>query len=84
MLQIILLWLVFFLLHWLGYMLHVQSADAVSLKQVAVVEDFYNIIYTMHVKEVKEPGKVPWHVGHKKTYKAVSALSFSFLVTAAL
>uniref|UniRef100_A0A3Q2YLP8 Nucleolar protein 4-like b n=1 Tax=Hippocampus comes TaxID=109280 RepID=A0A3Q2YLP8_HIPCM len=55
-----------------------SSADAVSLKQVAVVEDFYDIIYTMHVKEVKQPGKLLWHVGQKKTYKAI-AKTYAFL-----
>ncbi|XP_061758533.1 nucleolar protein 4-like [Nerophis ophidion] len=48
-----------------------------SLKRVAVVEDFYDIIYTMHV-EVTPPGKTPKHAGQKKTYKAISE-TYAFL-----
>lgn len=43
-----------------------------SLKRVAVVEDFFDIIYAMHVEVGGDPGKVPKHAGQKKTYKAVS------------
>ncbi|XP_061638415.1 nucleolar protein 4-like [Phyllopteryx taeniolatus] len=53
-------------------------ADATSLKQVAVVEDFYDIIFAMHVKEGGKPGKAPSHVGQKKTYKAI-AETYAFL-----
>ena len=35
-------------------------------RQVAVVEDFYNIIRSVHITERKV------HVGQKKTYRAVS------------
>lgn len=55
-----------------------QCADGVSavdssLKRVAVVEDFFDIIYAMHVEISSDPGKAPKHAGQKKTYKAVSA-----------
>lgn len=42
-----------------------------SLKRVAVVEDFFDIIYAMHVETGSDPGKAPKHAGQKKTYKAV-------------
>lgn len=42
-----------------------------SLKRVAVVEDFFDIIYAMHVEMGAEPGRAPKHAGQKKTYKAV-------------
>ncbi|XP_054642990.1 nucleolar protein 4-like [Dunckerocampus dactyliophorus] len=48
-----------------------------SLKRVAVVEDFFDIIYAMHV-EVSDPGKAPKHAGQKKTYKAI-AETYAFL-----
>ncbi|CAG03910.1 unnamed protein product [Tetraodon nigroviridis] len=43
-----------------------------SLKRVAVVEDFFDIIYAMHVEMGADPGRAPKHAGQKKTYKAVS------------
>lgn len=43
-----------------------------SLKRVAVVEDFYDIIYAMHVEISSDPAKAPKHAGQKKTYKAVN------------
>lgn len=49
----------------------VSGAD-LSLKRVAVVEDFFDIIYAMHVEIGADPGKAPKHAGQKKTYKAVS------------
>lgn len=53
-----------------------QCVDSVSgvdssLKRVAVVEDFFDIIYAMHVEISADPGKAPKHAGQKKTYKAV-------------
>lgn len=42
-----------------------------SLKRVAVVEDFFDIIYAMHVEMGADPGRAPKHAGQKKTYKAV-------------
>uniref|UniRef100_A0AAV2M0A5 Nucleolar protein 4 helical domain-containing protein n=1 Tax=Knipowitschia caucasica TaxID=637954 RepID=A0AAV2M0A5_KNICA len=41
-----------------------------SLKRVAVVEDFFDIIYAMHVEIGTDPGRAPKHAGQKKTYKA--------------
>lgn len=48
----------------------VSGVDS-SLKRVAVVEDFFDIIYAMHVEISTDPGKAPKHAGQKKTYKAV-------------
>uniref|UniRef100_A0A3B4HCQ1 Nucleolar protein 4 like n=1 Tax=Pundamilia nyererei TaxID=303518 RepID=A0A3B4HCQ1_9CICH len=58
-------------------------ADGVSavdsfLKRVAVVEDFFDIIYAMHVEISGDPGKAPKHAGQKKTYKAI-AETYAFL-----
>ncbi|KAK2851967.1 hypothetical protein Q5P01_008243 [Channa striata] len=49
-----------------------------SLKRVAVVEDFFDIIYAMHVEVGADPGKAPKHAGQKKTYKAI-AETYAFL-----
>lgn len=49
----------------------VLGPDGSSLKRVAVVEDFYDIIYAMHVEISSDPAKAPKHAGQKKTYKAV-------------
>ena len=48
----------------------VSGVDS-SLKRVAVVEDFFDIIYAMHVEISTDPSKAPKHAGQKKTYKAV-------------
>jgi hypothetical protein len=40
-------------------------------KKVAVVENFFQIIYTVHVEMEGKAGK---HAGQKRTYKAVSHL----------
>ncbi len=50
------------------------------LKRVAVVEDFYDIIYAMHVEISSDPAKAPKHAGQKKTYKAVRKARNFFLV----
>lgn len=57
-----------------------------SLKRVAVVEDFFDIIYAMHVEMGADPGRAPKHAGQKKTYKAVRhstwvyyIITFSFM-----
>ncbi|TWW56079.1 Nucleolar protein 4 [Takifugu flavidus] len=50
----------------------VPAVDS-SLKRVAVVEDFFDIIYAMHVEVGGDPGKAPKHAGQKKTYKAAFA-----------
>ncbi|KAI3357003.1 hypothetical protein L3Q82_003638 [Scortum barcoo] len=60
-----------------------QCVDSVSgvdssLKRVAVVEDFFDIIYAMHVEISADPGKAPKHAGQKKTYKAI-AETYAFL-----
>ncbi|KAF0036023.1 hypothetical protein F2P81_011335 [Scophthalmus maximus] len=60
-----------------------QCVDSVSgvdssLKRVAVVEDFFDIIYAMHVEISSDPGKSPKHAGQKKTYKAI-AETYAFL-----
>ncbi|KAG5282039.1 hypothetical protein AALO_G00051580 [Alosa alosa] len=49
-----------------------------SLKRVAVVEDFFDIIYAMHVEMGADPGRAPKHAGQKKTYKAI-AETYAFL-----
>ncbi|KAI2661706.1 Nucleolar protein 4-like [Labeo rohita] len=46
------------------------AAQDSSLKRVAVVEDFFDIIYAMHVEMGADPGRAPKHAGQKKTYKA--------------
>lgn len=48
-----------------------SAQDNSSLKRVAVVEDFFDIIYAMHVEMGADPGRAPKHAGQKKTYKAV-------------
>lgn len=56
-----------------------NSVEELSLscyKKVAVVENFYDIIYNVHVEMDGRSGK---HAGQKRTYRAVSsALSFLF------
>ncbi|XP_030217549.1 nucleolar protein 4-like [Gadus morhua] len=49
-----------------------------SLKRVAIVEDFFDIIYAMHVDITSDPGKSPKHAGQKKTYRAI-AETYAFL-----
>lgn len=57
----------------------VSGGDS-SLKRVAVVEDFFDIIYAMHVEISGDPSKAPKHAGQKKTYKAVSTLPLQHLL----
>ncbi|XP_063064324.1 nucleolar protein 4-like b isoform X2 [Engraulis encrasicolus] len=54
------------------------EGGASSLKRVAVVEDFYDIIYSMHVEISSDPGRMAKHAGQKKTYKAI-AETYAFL-----
>ncbi|KAL1269943.1 hypothetical protein QQF64_032232, partial [Cirrhinus molitorella] len=54
------------------------AAQDSSLKRVAVVEDFFDIIYAMHVEMGADPGRAPKHAGQKKTYKAI-AETYAFL-----
>ena len=56
-------------------------------KKVAVVEKFFDIIYSVHVES--ESGEAPHlrgragkHCGQKRTYRAVSVQSLSILNTA--
>ncbi|XP_075331960.1 nucleolar protein 4-like [Odontesthes bonariensis] len=54
------------------------SGGDLSLKRVAIVEDFFDIIYAMHIEIGTDPGKTPKHAGQKKTYKAI-AETYAFL-----
>nr|XP_023654768.1 nucleolar protein 4-like isoform X2 [Paramormyrops kingsleyae] len=56
----------------------VSAPDSAALKRVAVVEDFFDIIYAMHVEVGADPAKAPKHAGQKKTYKAI-AETYAFL-----
>ncbi|XP_042317849.1 nucleolar protein 4-like isoform X2 [Sceloporus undulatus] len=55
-----------------------SEPEGIALKRVAVVEDFFDIIYSMHVENSAEPGKAPKHAGQKKTYRAI-AETYAFL-----
>uniref|UniRef100_A0A3P9IYZ3 Nucleolar protein 4-like n=1 Tax=Oryzias latipes TaxID=8090 RepID=A0A3P9IYZ3_ORYLA len=55
-----------------------SAQENCSLKRVAVVEDFFDIIYAMHVEMGADPGRAPKHAGQKKTYKAI-AETYAFL-----
>ena len=46
-----------------------EGHDRICYKKVAVVEDFFEIVYNLHV--CKE-GKEHKHMGQKRTYRAVS------------
>ncbi|XP_078275285.1 nucleolar protein 4-like b isoform X3 [Rhinoraja longicauda] len=48
----------------------VTAKESISLKRVAVVEDFFDIIYSMHVETGTETGRTAKHAGQKRTYKA--------------
>lgn len=61
-----------------------SEPEGISLKRVAVVEDFFDIIYSMHVESSAEPGKAPKHAGQKKTYRAVRFLSLPLLAAPGL
>ncbi|XP_061111939.1 nucleolar protein 4-like [Conger conger] len=52
--------------------------EKVSLRQVAVVEDFFDIIYSMHVEHGANGEKIRKHAGQKRTYKAISE-TYAFL-----
>lgn len=49
-----------------------------------MVEDFFDIIYAMHVEMGADPGRAPKHAGQKKTYKAVSLRCNAHLIEAAI
>ncbi|KAM8966330.1 nucleolar protein 4 isoform 2-T2 [Pelodytes ibericus] len=62
----------------------VKSTDGVgieeklSLRRVAVVEDFFDIIYSMHVETGPNGEQIRKHAGQKRTYKAISE-TYAFL-----
>ncbi|KAM7071814.1 nucleolar protein 4 isoform 5-T5 [Acridotheres tristis] len=49
--------------------------EKLSLRRVAVVEDFFDIIYSMHVETGPNGEQIRKHAGQKRTYKAVSKKS---------
>ncbi|XP_054250660.1 nucleolar protein 4 isoform X5 [Indicator indicator] len=51
--------------------------EKLSLRRVAVVEDFFDIIYSMHVETGPNGEQIRKHAGQKRTYKAVSSVFFS-------
>ncbi|XP_078396697.1 nucleolar protein 4-like isoform X1 [Cetorhinus maximus] len=56
----------------------VSTSEKQSLKRVAVVEDFFDIIYSMHVEIGVNGEKSRKHAGQKRTYKAISE-TYAFL-----
>ncbi|XP_069777691.1 nucleolar protein 4-like isoform X4 [Narcine bancroftii] len=48
----------------------ISTTEKQSLKRVAVVEDFFDIIYSMHVEIGVNGEKSRKHAGQKRTYKA--------------
>ncbi|XP_058034207.1 nucleolar protein 4 isoform X5 [Ahaetulla prasina] len=52
--------------------------EKLSLRQVAVVEDFFDIIYSMHVETGPNGEQIRKHAGQKRTYKAISE-TYAFL-----
>ncbi|XP_038622582.1 nucleolar protein 4 isoform X7 [Tachyglossus aculeatus] len=51
--------------------------EKLSLRRVAVVEDFFDIIYSMHVETGPNGEQIRKHAGQKRTYKAVSKIFFA-------
>ncbi|XP_053570987.1 nucleolar protein 4 isoform X4 [Bombina bombina] len=51
--------------------------EKLSLRRVAVVEDFFDIIYSMHVETGPNGEQIRKHAGQKRTYKAVTLMFFS-------
>lgn len=77
----------YFILLLFFFLVHIQasssspssssSGDLSSYKRVAVVENFYDIIYNVHVEMDGRSGK---HAGQKRTYRAVCIIFYtSFL-----
>lgn len=56
----------------------ISTTEKQSLKRVAVVEDFFDIIYSMHVEIGVNGEKSRKHAGQKRTYKAISE-TYAFL-----
>lgn len=54
-----------------------EGNDRISYKKVAIVEDFFEIIYNLHVCR---DGKEHKHMGQKRTYRAVSIYSILYYV----
>ncbi|KAM6148350.1 nucleolar protein 4 isoform 5-T5 [Erethizon dorsatum] len=52
--------------------------EKLSLRRVAVVEDFFDIIYSMHVETGPNGEQIRKHAGQKRTYKAVSKKGMHF------
>lgn len=57
---------------WLCFQDGAGADEQLSLRQVAVVEDFFDIIYAMHVETGPNGEQIRKHAGQKRTYKAVS------------
>ncbi|XP_037662192.1 nucleolar protein 4 isoform X7 [Choloepus didactylus] len=51
--------------------------EKLSLRRVAVVEDFFDIIYSMHVETGPNGEQIRKHAGQKRTYKAPGSIFFS-------
>ena len=73
-------WLIFYLYHYLHcsfyYFQHDSTGEKQEIKEykrVAIVDDFFDIIYGVHVEMDGRGGK---HAGQKRTYRAVSLCSF--------
>lgn len=66
----------FYFVLFVGVMYHRQDGvgvdEKLSLRRVAVVEDFFDIIYSMHVETGPNGEQIRKHAGQKRTYKAVS------------
>ncbi|XP_044280071.1 nucleolar protein 4 isoform X4 [Varanus komodoensis] len=54
--------------------------EKLSLRQVAVVEDFFDIIYSMHVETGPNGEQIRKHAGQKRTYKASSSVFPSYIM----
>jgi hypothetical protein len=52
-----------------------QGREKQLFKKVAVVENFFDIIYSVHVEMEGRAGK---HAGQKRTYRTVSRVNLSF------
>ncbi|XP_044513962.1 nucleolar protein 4 isoform X3 [Gracilinanus agilis] len=50
--------------------------EKLSLRRVAVVEDFFDIIYSMHVETGPNGEQIRKHAGQKRTYKAPGCIFF--------
>ena len=57
---------------WFCFQDGVGVDEKLSLRRVAVVEDFFDIIYSMHVETGQNGEQIRKHAGQKRTYKAVS------------